>query len=53
MVDANVKIIGELIFFLRLVSEDSEIRRLVTMGEEDFSRHRKLTNACGRNPASR
>jgi len=43
MVDANVKIIGELIFFLRLVSEDSEIRRLVTMGEEDFSRHRKLT----------
>jgi len=43
MVDANVKIIGELIFFLRLVSEDPEIRKLVTVREDDFSRHRKLT----------
>jgi hypothetical protein len=43
MVEANVKIIEELKSFLTMVSSDSEIRRLVTNGENDFSRQRKLT----------
>lgn len=42
MVEANVKIIEELIFFLQSVSFDPEIRKLVTVSENDFSRDRKL-----------
>jgi hypothetical protein len=42
MVEANVKIIEELKFFLETISSDSEIRKLVTGSEKDFSRERKL-----------
>lgn len=42
MVEANVKIIKELKNFLRLVAMDSDIRKLVTERENDFSRERKL-----------
>ena len=43
MVEANVKIIEELKLFLETVSTNSEIRKLVTQSETDFSRDRKLT----------
>ena len=42
MVEANVKIIEELKYFLETVSSDPGIRKLVTQGETDFSRERKL-----------
>jgi len=42
MVEANLKIIEELNFFLNTVSEDADIRKLVTETEVDFSRNRKL-----------
>ena len=42
MVDANVKIIEELKYFLKAVSTDASIRKLVTQSEVDFSRDRKL-----------
>ena len=42
MVEANVKIIEELKYFLQTVSADSAIRKLVTREENDFSRQRKL-----------
>ncbi len=42
MVEANLKIIEELNFFLDIVSEDADIRKLVTQSEGDFSRDRKL-----------
>ncbi len=42
MVEANVKIIEELKYFLETVSADPAIRKLVTQGEHDFSRERKL-----------
>ncbi|MGZ5192137.1 MAG: IS4 family transposase, partial [Flavisolibacter sp.] len=43
MVEANVKIIEELKHFLAVVSNDPEIRKLVTQSEKDFTRDRKLT----------
>lgn len=43
MVEANVKIIEELKFFLETIASDTEIRKLVTESEKDFSRERKLT----------
>lgn len=42
MVEANVKIIEELKYFLQTVSSDPDIRKLVTQHEKDFSRDRKL-----------
>jgi hypothetical protein len=42
MVEANVKIIEELQYFLQTVSSDPDIRKLVTQKEKDFSRERKL-----------
>lgn len=42
MVDANIKIIEELKFFLKAVSSDISIRRLITECESDFSRNRIL-----------
>lgn len=42
MVEANIKIIRELKFFLDLVSSDPDIRKLVTQNESDFMRERKL-----------
>jgi hypothetical protein len=42
MVEANIKIIEELKSFLKLVSSDCDIRKLVTESENDFSRERKL-----------
>lgn len=42
MVEANVKIIEELKYFLKAVSADASIRKLVTRCEADFSRDRKL-----------
>ena len=42
MVEANLKIIEELKFFLDAVSEDADIRKLVTQSDGDFSRDRKL-----------
>lgn len=43
MVEANVKIIEELKFFLETVSNEPEIRKLATQCESDFTRDRKLT----------
>jgi len=43
MVEANVKIIEELKCFLETVSNEADIRKLLTEEEGDFSRHRKLT----------
>lgn len=42
MVEANIKIIEELKFFLESLSSDREIRKLVAESENDFSRDRKL-----------
>ena len=42
MVEANIKIIAELKFFLESVSSDVRIRKLVIEGKNDFSRERKL-----------
>ncbi len=42
MVEANLKIIEELTFFLKTVSGDRGIRKLMTKAEVDFSRDRKL-----------
>lgn len=42
MVEANLKIIEELTFFLTAVSDDAAIRKLVTQTDGDFSRDRKL-----------
>ena len=42
MVEANVKIIEELKYFLKVVSTDASIRKLVTQSDVDFSRDRKL-----------
>jgi hypothetical protein len=42
MVEANLKIIEELKYFLDTVSDDAEIRKLVTQSETDFTRDRKL-----------
>jgi hypothetical protein len=42
MVEANLKIIEELTFFLNTVSGDATIRKLVTQADSDFSRDRKL-----------
>jgi len=43
MVEANLKIIEELKYFLETVSQDSSLRKLVTATEKDFTRERKLT----------
>lgn len=43
MVEANLRIIEELKYFLKVLCTDSEMRRLVTFEENDFSRQRKLT----------
>ena len=43
MVEANLKIIAELKYFLEAVSKDSSLRTLVTQNEKDFTRERKLT----------
>ncbi len=43
MVEANVKIIEELKWFLEEVSSNPEFRKEVTRSENDFSRDRKLT----------
>src|SRR5450432_1569005 len=43
MVEANVKIIEELKYFLETVSNEPKIRKLVTQCESDFTRDRKLT----------
>lgn len=45
MVDANIKIIGELKLFLDTVSKESSVRKLFTLREEDFIRNRKLPMA--------
>ncbi len=42
MVEANIKIIEELKFFLASISSDPELRKLVSESENDFSRDRKL-----------
>jgi hypothetical protein len=42
MVQANVKIISELKFFLQTVCNDAEIRKLFTYCDNAFSRNRKL-----------
>lgn len=42
MVEANIKIIEELKMVLDLFKTDSKLRSLVTNGEVDFSRNRKL-----------
>lgn len=42
MVEANVKIIEELKMFLKIVSKDETIKKLVTQSEKDFTRDRKL-----------
>jgi hypothetical protein len=42
MVEANIKIIEELKYFLSTVAEDANIRKLVTYAGKDFSRTRKL-----------
>ena len=42
MVEANVRIIEELKYFLEAVSKDSSLRKLVTETEKDFTRARKL-----------
>jgi hypothetical protein len=43
MVEANVKIIEELKFFLDEVARDKELRKLISKREGDFSRYRKLS----------
>ncbi len=43
MVQANIKIIEELQYFLEAVAEEPQIRKLVTESDTDFSRDRKLT----------
>jgi uncharacterized protein YqgQ len=43
MVEANVRIIEELKYFLEIVSKEDSIRNLVTQTEKDFTRDRKLT----------
>lgn len=42
MVEANVKIIEELKYFLDTISSDCRVRELVTQSGKDFSRDRKL-----------
>ena len=42
MVEANVRIIEELKYFLEVVSKDPSLRKLVTETEKDFTRDRKL-----------
>jgi hypothetical protein len=42
MVDANLQIITELKLFLEEVSQDAELRKLVTEHKGDFTRNRKL-----------
>lgn len=42
MVEANIKIIEELKMVLDLFKTDNELRSLVTNGDSDFSRNRKL-----------
>src|ERR1700722_14388576 len=42
MVDANLQIITELKLFLEEVSQDGELRKLVTEHKGDFTRNRKL-----------
>jgi hypothetical protein len=42
MVKANLKIISELKMFLDDISKDESLRKLITNGEHDFSRNRKL-----------
>jgi len=42
MVEANVRIIEELKYFLEAVSKDPSLRMLVTETEKDFTRERKL-----------
>jgi hypothetical protein len=42
MVEVNIKIIEELMMVLDLFKTDSKLRLLVTNGEDDFSRNRKL-----------
>ena len=41
MVEANVKIIAELKYFLECASKDADIRRLVTESKNDFTSERK------------
>ena len=42
MVEANLKIIGELKYFLDTVSDNADVRKLITQSETHFSRDRKL-----------
>jgi hypothetical protein len=42
MVETNLKIIEELKYFLDTISDDADVRKLVTQSETDFSRDRKL-----------
>lgn len=42
MVEANVRIIEELKYFLEIVSNEAELRKAVTFSEKDFTRNRKL-----------
>lgn len=43
MIDANIKIIGELKEFLNVISSKPELKELFTGKPSDFSRNRKLT----------
>ncbi|MFZ2284933.1 MAG: IS4 family transposase [Lutibacter sp.] len=43
MIDANIKIIGELKAFLNVISSKPELKELFTGKPSDFSRNRKLT----------
>jgi len=43
MIEANIKIIGELKEFLNIINYDSELKELFTEKSSDFSRNRKLT----------
>ncbi len=47
MVEANVKIIEELKFFLEMVSNDTGIRKLVTQSGGDFTRDSKINDEAG------
>lgn len=43
MVEANVRIIEELKYFLEIVSNEPALRKVVSQKKEDFTRDRKLT----------
>jgi hypothetical protein len=43
MVEANVRIIEDLRYFLEIVSKDVQLKKALTQKEKDFTRNRKLT----------